>query len=568
VDRLILDQAELLRRVRLAYGGGQATFDAVLLPLIRRLASYVHLLPATPDTYFRTPGGLLRLSLETSFLAVQAVDTSLFQGVVSISERQQLEPRWRLATFIAGLCSGLHRTMSQLAVVGDDAAEWVPYLAPLLDWAQERKLERYHVRWLADQPEARLGTLFAVPLLVPRETLAYLAQGTRAVVPHMLASIAGTPVYRGAPNVLASLVHRASLVVVAEELRVHAVHSGQRHFSDLQERHVVDLMRGMVATGRWTVNVNDAVLLLAEDGLFMLWPRAGEELAHAIEAQQYAGVPREATGLLALLVAARLVIALNGDERPLQQLRLPGAGAPVQAVRLCTEALLDGVLPATVKRIPAALMPPALPAARASSPVAAAATASTAGAAVGAAAVAVAAPVVGAGAAQPQSMPQPLDPRRPEPPPESPAAREDPSGAPAIEQPGGSGRKPGVAAPAGAQSQLFDTEQPAALPATLCLRAPARLQPRVRTALAGLIDALHAQPDGPNSRVRADGLWISLDAIAGAGVETGLAVEALDAAGMLITKPGARTAQERFGDSNRAGIVVKANFLAGLPKVA
>ena len=65
VAELVSQQAELLRRLKLAYGAEQSAFDAQLGPLIDRVARYVHLLPATPANYFRAPAGLLRMSLVT-----------------------------------------------------------------------------------------------------------------------------------------------------------------------------------------------------------------------------------------------------------------------------------------------------------------------------------------------------------------------------------------------------------------------------------------------------------------------------------------------------------------------
>ena len=71
VEALLAEHEALLGRIKLCYGADRATFDQELMPLVRRYAAYVHLLPATPDNYFKAPGGLLRLG---HFLARDCCD--------------------------------------------------------------------------------------------------------------------------------------------------------------------------------------------------------------------------------------------------------------------------------------------------------------------------------------------------------------------------------------------------------------------------------------------------------------------------------------------------------------
>ena len=103
VDELLATHSELIARIKLCYGSSREDFEREVLTLIRRYAEFVHLLPATADNFFSAPGGLLRLGLETSFFSLQGTDAHIFSGRSTITARRHLEPRWRLATFIAGL---------------------------------------------------------------------------------------------------------------------------------------------------------------------------------------------------------------------------------------------------------------------------------------------------------------------------------------------------------------------------------------------------------------------------------------------------------------------------------
>ena len=85
VPEVIAPQAELLKRLRDAYGVDQAKFDRDIASVVERYAQFVHLLPAPPDSYFRGAGGLFRMGLEVGFFALQATDSAIFSGRQTIT---------------------------------------------------------------------------------------------------------------------------------------------------------------------------------------------------------------------------------------------------------------------------------------------------------------------------------------------------------------------------------------------------------------------------------------------------------------------------------------------------
>ena len=196
VDDLLAGEANLMARIKLCYGADRGIFERDVLMLVRRYAACVHLLPATADNYFSKPGGLLRLGLETAFFSLQGTDAHIFSGRMSISARRQLEPRWRHATFIAGLCCELHRLMSHVIVTDSAGEAWPAFLLPLADWLTSRGAERYFLRWRPQAVETRGLGLFALPQVVPPAVMADLSESNTVIVPHLLASVGGIPVYR------------------------------------------------------------------------------------------------------------------------------------------------------------------------------------------------------------------------------------------------------------------------------------------------------------------------------------------------------------------------------------
>jgi hypothetical protein len=216
-DVILAVHADLLRRIRIAYGGDEGSFEARLLPTIQRYAALVHLLPATADAHFREEGGLLRCGLEVGFHALQAADAQIFSAQGTVPERREMEPRWRTALFIAGLCAEVHRAVSAVVVTETGETDWSPLAGPLAPWLAEHRCERYQVRWTAPHPAAGLLLLHHV---ASPAVLRFIAEGDRAVLAQMLASLAGASPQ--GPSVLGEIVHRTLGLVVDRDLRRHA----------------------------------------------------------------------------------------------------------------------------------------------------------------------------------------------------------------------------------------------------------------------------------------------------------------------------------------------------------
>lgn len=531
VAELLQQQSELLRRLKLAYGVEQSTFNAELLPIIERVARFVHLLPATPTNYFRSPAGLLRMSLEIAFYGVQAVDATLFQGLKSISQRQLLEPRWRMSTFIAGLCAELHRSLGQVVVIDDQGVEWPPFLGALFDWAQARGSSRYHLRWIENQQESRALGLFAMRYIVTPETMQYLATGNSLVVPHMLACITGAPLYRGTTNVLDGLIRRASALVIDTELRSNAEFYGQHQLGAHLERYLVDGLRRLVAGGDWTINGADSPAWLAADGAFLLWPRAAEELVRLLERDQLTGIPKNAQTILEILVSAKVVHTESDASGAIVQIRLPSVAQPTPAVRLTSESVLTSSLPA-----PAALLAnPLIARPGDTTPVAA---------------------VPSQPEAPPQARAEARAPPLAEAPPSSPAQQElslTESNSPTQRE--GSHTGTDVA-------PTTEAEMPSALskPPPMVLRRSPRLNAAVHRQLSQMLgDAAADRRAIAGVVVLPDGVFIALGALKQRGIDTAQAIDALDSAGFLQRgTDGAKTELQSVAGDSVLGIRIPA----------
>lgn len=522
VDELLASEANLIARIKLCYGTDRECFEREVLTLVRRYAACVHLLPATADNYFSKPGGLLRLGLETAFFSLQGTDAHIFSGRMSISARRQLEPRWRHATFIAGLCCELHRLLSHVIVTDTVGEAWPAFLLPLADWLAARGAERYFLRWRPQAVEARGLSLFALPHVVPPAVIADLSEGNTVIVPHLLASISGIPSYHE-HNILDELVRRSLALIIDRNLVASADRYGSPQYGSHLERYLVDALRRLTSSNSaWVPNREKSRLWFGQDGLFLVWPGAAEDVQKFLEADQLAGIPKAPETMLELLLAAGVFEAATS--RSTWHIQPPGAKYPQEAVKLSApDILLAGIDP------PPAALPETLEFKPQSAP--------------------------DVSALQTQLFESPPFPISSDtqlsliPPPEPPAEN-----------------KAHMAV--GEEISLTQTLEPisAPLPASFTLHAPLRLNPVVRDALSNAVCTLNDGQGPATVCTLAQGVFVPLDEFVRRGVQPSLAMRTLAETNMLVKQGsnGPPTLSREFNGIVTIGIVVDPRYVSGL----
>ena len=532
VAELLASTDDLIARIRLCFGLSRDSFETDVQPLLKRYAAYVHLLPATPDNYFSAPGGLLRLGLEVAFFSLQGTDAHIFSGRSTISVRRQLEPRWRQATFIGGLCCELHRVLSHLIVTDASGAEWPAFMLPLADWLASRNADRYFVRWRPNAVESRGLGIFALPLVVPASSMQFLADHNSVIVPHLLASVGGMPVYRD-HNVLDGLVRRSLALVVDRNLQAHADRYGAPQFGSHLERYLVDAMRRLnTSAPNWTPNRDKSRTWLGPDGLFLLWPQAAADMQALLEADQLAGIPKSPETVLEMLLAAG-VFERRDDASATWLILPPESKAAMEAVKLSSSAILF----AGLETQPQPLARPLIcqPGAERPAP------------------------------RQPPSRPAPsastqfslLD---------SPTPAPLTTSAPAPTEAGPSQHVVPPTAPTQTLIQPPPPSQPAnpALSA-FKLNAPMRLNPAVRDALSAIVDTLNGPGSGAAAAAVANGLFVPLHELERRGIQPALAVRALADVGLLVHTDHQRpaTVSHPFAGEPTVGLVLMHQCVSG-----
>lgn len=313
-DKLLESQGELVDQIRRSGAGTKGEFEAYYLEPLRRFAAYVHLLPASEAHHHRGAGGLFRHAAEVALWSLQAGERVLLPGGQTPLRRREIEPRWQLALFLAGLCHDAGKPISDLVVTSrDGVSTWNPFVDDLHAWAIHNQVDRYFLHWRANRGKNHtVMSILVARRIIGEDGLAWIAEGDRDLVLWMFEVINGQ---KTSENMLYDLVIRSDQIsVTRDHSSVHKDLAGY----DLGipvERILVDVMRRLLREGRWTVNAPGSRLWLMEGHLYLVWPAAGEEIVAIINQEKMPGLPRTPGSILDLMVERNLVSPRGMDDK-------------------------------------------------------------------------------------------------------------------------------------------------------------------------------------------------------------------------------------------------------------
>ena len=343
VDEVIGTQRELIRRIRLAAGTDEASFEQRYMSVVRNLATHVNQLPASETGTHNAPGGLFRLALEIGFFSMQAAEARVFAGREGIERRRILEPRWRYATFLAGICCELHRPVTTMMVCSKAGEIWPAYRISLGEWLQRQGEDRFFVRWIDLRGQIPTGQGAASHLayqIIPDESLQYLHEGSNRIVPIMLDAITGA-VKQGSLEPLYRVIEEVREKVMQRDTAIRPANYGKLTAGVQLEPHLLDAMRRLVKNGAWKVNVKKARLWYGKDGLFLVWKTAAKEILEVLGNDGVAGIPQDSQTLLETLITSR-VFQPDTDASPYWTIKPPEAENELIAVRFVNPEIIFG----------------------------------------------------------------------------------------------------------------------------------------------------------------------------------------------------------------------------------
>lgn len=289
IDDLLTSQNTLVERVR----DSQLPYAE---EAVRNLARYVHLLPATSNDFFCGAGGLFRLCLEIGFHSFIASQGNIFTSRDPAEKRRELEAKWQLAAFLAGMCCELSRAIVTSVVTNDHGDQWLPF-EPLADWMDRTKSHRYFLRppqslTLKEDHETEHLSGVIVNAIIPAEALRYLTTDDRSILMAMLSSITRlTESYnRGQFPKTVRLVRDQ---VITRDKRTNPITFGKPLVGVHVEPYLINAMRHLVRDKVWKVNEKMARVHIATDGAYIFWTTGVQEILKLLREEGAVGIPSD-----------------------------------------------------------------------------------------------------------------------------------------------------------------------------------------------------------------------------------------------------------------------------------
>ena len=357
-ERLLNTQKELLEHIANTAIATPEILKRYYIPALQRFASFAHLLPASQSHHHRSAGGLLRHSMEVALWALQSADKVLLDSARTPALRREMEPRWQLAVFLAGLCHDAGKPVTDVTVSNRErSAVWKPIKEDLYEWASRNQVSAYFLEWR--EGRARQHTVLSnliADRMIGAGMLEWIEEGGTELIVWLMESLADNP---GPGNRLHDLVIKADQASVERDLKTLGVAMAGYELGVPVERHLTDVMRRFIQEGRWLVNEPGARLWHIDGGIYLVWPAAGEEIARQINEDGIPGIPRTPDGILDMLVERKMA-SIREDASPENRLwkiapavlteKIPDLKLP--AIRLRDDTLVSSVpIPAVAGKI-------------------------------------------------------------------------------------------------------------------------------------------------------------------------------------------------------------------------
>ena len=308
--RLLWQHRRRLRLVQRHSGYEAPQFRNLHLSVVKAVAEYTYLLPASRCEHHSEPGGLLHLAIETAATAAQeassAVLTRLAGGAVRHKEHDRA---WRFGIFLAGFFRTLARPSLCAQIGGAEAGQWDLFNEPLWSWVQKSNPAQLQVTWPAqdDAQRANTAALWIAGRVIAPNILEHLRASGVAAGQMIVDSTAG----RGQESLIELLDCAQRTVIKRATQRVQptaaSAEVGARPLHPQLLRILQDLVKH-----KWTLNERSGQLWLLRNGTYVDWRAAVGDIRARMRTLAPGSIPADCDELARLLVAHG-VLATRGE---------------------------------------------------------------------------------------------------------------------------------------------------------------------------------------------------------------------------------------------------------------
>lgn len=376
-ENLLETQAETIKKIRSFSPMLPAHFDKMVMPIFRRYAEWVHLLPASEAHHHFGPGGLLAHGFEVALHSARIGDGRQVGTQLNPSERSRYQPRWKVATMLCGMLHDLGKPITDCGATDVDRTITWTRAVSLYQWLQDNQLRNYRIYWRSGPRHERhkpVGTSLVREILGP-EMIHWLSdEPTNEVMDLFMSSIATG---RVASNLMSVVVSQADSLSVEADLKRLAERTKGTGQGGMQSigALVMSQLRQLMESNVLKVNKPGELVWLTSEGCFGAYPKIFEAARQALIGKQVNGIPASTSELAQLMADTGFIVPV--EEKTANEHKYSNTWnvkltvkhkdvetvlPPIQTVRFSNPDLLFGNLPRPGD-VPATAHPPFLTAA-------------------------------------------------------------------------------------------------------------------------------------------------------------------------------------------------------------
>ncbi len=304
-QELLEVQEDLMRRLKLHAAALSTDFAERFEIPVSNLATYISNIPGSKDTIYGGPGGLFRACLECAFFSYQSSDGKIFTGQLGVEDRHLLEKRWRYICFLSGLLFPIGQTLEKIRVTNESGDGWLIRAESLSQWAETSQAEHYYVGWPREDVEpgpSVLGGALSIQI-AGTSAIRYLEEGSSALTSAYseIASNLRTDFNSISFDLVSSMWERLKKAELARLPQNY----GRVQFGQHNAPIIVDAMRECIANGKWVVN--ETCVLADTNGVYLIWPRAAQDLLASAKITALKGMPSSSSGLLQVMLDEKML---------------------------------------------------------------------------------------------------------------------------------------------------------------------------------------------------------------------------------------------------------------------
>lgn len=337
-DKLLSTYSNLVSRIAGLSNFDGATSRDAIHRILHNYAEYVHALPASYLEHYYGAGGLLKLGLDVGFHSLQASNGVVFTKE-SAEIRARAEPRWKLATFIAGIACEVYRTISSMRITNQRGDEWSPLIESLTEWLERTQSTRYWVIWVKNDDVANQRSVVSmiIPHLVDTDILEYISKERQALL--MMFSSITSGVRPSDSNPIALLVEKKRFQLIKRDVERNPNKLGKPQIGSHIDPSIIDAIRSLLKTQVWQVNQKGGRVWLTAEGCFVAWKQGGPELIKRLAQNDIPGMPNDAETIREIM-QAHGIIERNPSGKTYWSIVPEGAKATVDAVKISKPILI------------------------------------------------------------------------------------------------------------------------------------------------------------------------------------------------------------------------------------